>query len=136
MVMVMAVRSTWGNGSGGNGTGAGVGLGRSSAEESLQTAGGLDRETVRRVIAGYRGKIRICYDRSLAGNPNLGGRITYEWVISKNGPVDRAAVARSTASSGTLEQCVRSVIQSMIFPKAPNGSSTKVIYPFEFLAKN
>lgn len=123
----------FGTGTGGNGNGKGMGDGNG---EGMEASGGLDKETVRRVIAGYRGKIRICYDRSLADNPKLGGRVVYEWTISPFGPVEKTAMTRSTASSNTLEQCVQSVIELMMFPKAPNGSSTKVTYPFEFLAKN
>ncbi len=112
------------------------GLGTLDGGEFSVEGGGLDRETVRRVIASYRGQIRTCYEKSLLSSPQLAGRIVYLWTISPEGPVISSERKSSTLNSDQLEACVLSVIRSMIFPNASNGKSTKVIYPFVFQSKN
>jgi outer membrane biosynthesis protein TonB len=97
-------------------------------------SGGLDRETVRRIINQNRGEIRTCYEKALLSNPAVNGRIVYTWHISSQGPVVSADITRSTAGSPTLEKCVKEVIKLMHFPVAPNGMPTTVIYPFVFQA--
>lgn len=126
---------------GGMGAGNGIGGGTDSAGigddlTGPQVSGGLDRETVRRIIKQYRGEIRTCYEKSLLSNPSLAGRIVYNWRISPQGPVVTAKVTRSTAGSPTLEKCVNDVIMIMKFPAAANGKSTTVIYPFVFQARS
>jgi outer membrane biosynthesis protein TonB len=118
----------------GNGAGAGVGSGSdigSLDTGSFSVQGGLDRETVRRVIASYRGQIRACYDKALLRS-KVSGRIVYRWQISPSGPVVTVNITQSTVSDTALEGCVLGVIRSMIFPAAPNGRPTTVIYPFVF----
>jgi hypothetical protein len=122
-------------GQGGKGAGRGMDAGIFDTGD-LSVIGGLDKETVRRVIAGYRGKVRICYDKSLVGNPKVAGRVVYKWLISPPGPVPQVNITKSGVESQTLEQCVLGVIKNMVFPKAPNGRPTTVIYPFEFFSKN
>lgn len=126
---------------GGSGTGNGIGGGSDSTGmgddlTGPQVSGGLDRETVRRIIKQYRGEIRTCYEKSLLSNPSLAGRIVYNWKISPQGPVVTAKVMRSTAGSPALEKCVNDVIMIMKFPAAANGKSTTVIYPFVFQARS
>ncbi len=122
---------------GGTGKGLGGGNERGSFDSGdLSVVGGLDKETVRRVIAAHRGKIRVCYDKALVANPKVAGRIVYRWLISPAGPVAQVSITRSVAGSPVLEQCVLGVVKSMVFPRAPNGMPTTVIYPFEFFARN
>lgn len=115
--------------------------GRGNAMGSLDSTdfsvegGGLDRETVRRVIASYRGEIRTCYERVLLSNPNLNGRVVYHWRIDSDGKVVTTETKSSTLNSDALQSCVREVIGRMSFPKADNGKPTRVIYPFVFQGK-
>ncbi len=122
------------------GKGSGLGSGKSSGTSdigsldtnSFDVEGGLDKETVRRVIAGYRGQIRVCYDKALLMQPSLKGRVVYRWGISPQGPVTSVVVQSSSLTSKQLESCVLEVIRGMKFPTAPNGRPTTVIYPFQF----
>lgn len=124
----------------GRGAGSGVGSGKSTGtadigsldSSNFDVEGGLDKETVRRVIAGYRGRIRVCYERSLQSNPRAGGRGVYRWQISPTGPVTSVVLQSSTLTPKVLETCVLEVIKSMNFPAAGNGRPTVVIYPFVF----
>jgi TonB family protein len=101
-----------------------------------EVSGGLDRETVRRIIMQYRGQIRTCYERALLIAPQLAGRVTLNWTISPSGPVIKAQIKSSTSNSPSLDGCVKDVIKSMAFPAAQNGRPTTVIYPFIFQARS
>ncbi len=111
------------------------GIGGTEGGDFSVVGGGLDRETVRRIIASYRSQIRTCYERGLIANPNLEGRIVYKWQISPLGSVVTAQISKATLESANLKACVLEVIQKMNFPKAPNGLPTTVIYPFVFQGK-
>lgn len=121
---------------GGSGVGGGSEMGTIDAGEFSVEGGGLDRETVRRVIAANRGKIRTCYERALLASPKLLGRVSYKWAIAPTGPVVQAEIKQSTLDSSNLKACVLQVIREMVFPVAVNGLPTRVIYPFVFQSKN
>ncbi|MCM2280047.1 MAG: AgmX/PglI C-terminal domain-containing protein [Oligoflexia bacterium] len=120
---------------GGVGTGSGKDIGAIESGAFNVEGGGLDRETVRRVIASYRGQIRTCYERALLSDSNLAGRVVYHWRISADGTVVSSEIMKSTLSSDSLRACVLEVIRKMAFPRATNGKSTRVIYPFVFQGK-
>ncbi|OFZ18774.1 MAG: hypothetical protein A2X94_06140 [Bdellovibrionales bacterium GWB1_55_8] len=119
---------------GGEGLAPGWDFGRLDTR-AFSVAGGLDRETVRRVIAQTRNQIRACYEKALLSNPHLAGRVSYRWNISPAGPVTTTQVTTSNTGSAQLESCVLEVIKQMKFPAAQNGQPTTVIYPFIFQAK-
>jgi hypothetical protein len=110
-------------------------LGSTEGGDFSVAGGGLDRETVRRIILSYRSQIRTCYERGLISSPNLEGRIVYKWQITPTGSVISAQIYKATLESSNLKTCVLDVIQGMNFPKSPNGLPTTVIYPFVFQGK-
>lgn len=122
---------------GGDGTGIGSGspFGTLGDGGGMSATGGLDRETVRRVIGGYRGRIRTCYEQALMRKPKLQGRVVIKWTISPTGPVRVADRQSSTIGDGTLEACVLEIVRAMSFPAAANKQPTVVIYPFAFETK-
>jgi hypothetical protein len=125
-------------GSGLEGIGAMGGTGAAGAEDGSGTEvkGGLDRETVRRVIKSNRGKVQACYERALMAAPKLAGRVVTQFDISPKGVVLTAGVRNSDVQSKTLESCLVEVVKQMVFPEAPSGVGTRVIYPFVFQARN
>lgn len=119
---------------GGDGDGKGQFAGFDSSGTDVR--GGLDRETVRRVIVSNRGKIRACYERALLAQPKLAGRVVTRFQISATGPVVSASMGSSDANSPTLESCLLEVVRAMEFPAAATGKPTFVIYPFVFQARS
>jgi len=119
---------------GGDGTGIGSGspFGSLADQGGISISGGLDRETVRRVVAGYRGRIRTCYEQALVRKPKVQGRVVERWTISPSGAVQVAQQQSSTLADGPLEACVLEVVRAMVFPAAQNKQPTVVIYPFVF----
>jgi hypothetical protein len=118
----------------GEGLGKKAGMGELAAGDLSVDGGGLDRETVRRVISSSRGQIRTCYEKALVTQPKIEGRIVYFWNISPEGSVGGAEVRRDEPGSAVLAECVRNVIRAMNFPRAENGKPTRVQYPFVFQA--
>lgn len=118
----------------GEGLGKKAGMGELAAGDLSVDGGGLDRETVRRVISSSRGQIRTCYEKALVTQPKIEGRIVYFWNISPEGSVGGVEVRRDEPRSAVLTDCVRNVIRAMNFPRAENGKPTRVQYPFVFQA--
>lgn len=96
----------------------------------LTTAGGLDREIVRRIIRTHLNEIRYCYELQLARHPTLGGRITLSFVVAPNGQVLSSMVEESTLQLPPLERCMTEATRRWTFPQPQGGGLTVVHYPF------
>lgn len=99
---------------------------------ATQVEGGLDKASVQTAIRGYKQEIRTCYEKALRVKSNVGGRVSYRFQISVKGSVEWIKVEKSSVESGTLVNCVQSVVNTIKFPEAKNGQKTIVIYPFQF----
>ncbi len=100
---------------------------------ALTKVEGLSRSQVMAVLKEYMGEIQHCYERNLLANPDLAGRIDFEWDIAPSGKVTDVRVKRSTVNNGDgLVECVRKVFVSMPFPKAKNGMITTPTIGFPF----
>ncbi len=94
---------------------------------------GLSRSQVMAVVQKYLGEVQHCYERNLLSNPDLSGRMEFEWDISPIGKVTDVRVKRSTVNSGDgLGECVKGVFMSMAFPRATNGLITTPSIGFPF----
>lgn len=112
-------------------------LGGSVAMEvkSMEVLGGLTKDQVRQAISENKRALRNCHEQYLTYKKDLGGRLVLKWKINSDGPVDTISVQSSNTSYATFDTCVVDVIKKIVFPKAPNGNSTVVIYPFVFQPK-
>ena len=94
---------------------------------------GLSREQVLRALQAYLGKIQSCYERSLLSDPNLSGRIEFEWNIKSNGSVTSVDIKKNSVAGGELlGECVTGVLKSIKFPTATNGEDTNPSVGFPF----
>lgn len=129
--------------SGGTGAGYGRGAGRLGSSRNARppavttghakVRGMLDEETIRRVIRRHVPPVRYCYERQLAKDPNLQGRLGIEFAIGQDGRVTAVKVVGPLQSE--LDRCVARVVRRMVFPK-PEGGIVVVSYPFVFRAGN
>lgn len=112
-------------------------LGGSVAMEvkSMEVLGGLTKDQVRQAISDNKRSLRNCHEQYLTYKKDLGGRLVLKWKINSEGPVDTISVQSSNTNYATFDTCVVDVIKKIVFPKAPNGNSTVVIYPFVFQPK-
>lgn len=116
------------------GTGIGTGtIGRGEVgldDEESVVQGGLDREVIAARIREYLGQIRYCYERQLAANSDLHGKIKVNFVIGADGRVNTQSVLQSTLNSTLVEECILRRIARWSFPKPKGGTKVIVSYPF------
>lgn len=94
---------------------------------------GLTKGQVRAEVKKHINAIARCYERSLLTNPDLAGRVQFEWNIQPNGRVTSARVSKSEMTNGdVLYSCVTSIIRNMQFPEAKNGQRTPANVGFPF----
>ncbi|PIU01319.1 MAG: hypothetical protein COT74_02115 [Bdellovibrionales bacterium CG10_big_fil_rev_8_21_14_0_10_45_34] len=100
---------------------------------SIGASEGLTRAQVMAVVKKYLGEVQGCYERSLLSNPDLAGRIEYEWEISPEGNVKSTRVKKSDISGAdSLNGCVMGIFAKMKFPTAKNGQPTTPNIGFPF----
>ncbi len=94
--------------------------------------GSLSREVIRRAVRRQVNAVRFCYERRLATQPDLEGRVTIAFVIGPDGAVQSSAVASSTLDDEATERCVADVVARVRFPTVEGAGAVAVNYPFVF----
>ncbi len=117
------------NGAVGSGT---VGI----LDEETEIEGGLDKEVIARVIAGYLGEIRFCYERQLSAEPDIYGKVQLKFSIDAAGMVANQRVGLSSLKSAMVEGCILRRVARWKFPLPKGGTEVLVTYPFMFKATN
>jgi Inner membrane component of T3SS, cytoplasmic domain len=98
---------------------------------TVRIEGGMSREMVKQVIDQHLQEITYCYENALMSNPNIMGRMVFEWKILMDGRVGEVRIVASSVNSHEIHDCIRGAIKSWRFPK-PQGSEVVVSYPFVF----
>jgi outer membrane biosynthesis protein TonB len=98
---------------------------------TVKIEGGMSREMVKQVIDQHLQEITYCYENALMSNPNILGRMVFEWKILMNGRVGEIRIVASSVNSHEIHDCIKSAIKSWQFPK-PMGTEVVVSYPFVF----
>lgn len=119
----------------GNGSIRSLGGNVSLETKAMEVTGGLTKDQVRQAISDNKRALRNCHEQYLTYKKDLGGRIVLRWKINSEGPVDTISTQASNTTYPNFDTCVTDVIKKIVFPKAPNGNSTVVIYPFLFQPK-
>jgi hypothetical protein len=94
--------------------------------------GALGKAEIDAVIKRHLSSIRYCYERQLSRAPDLAGKVSIKFVISKSGGVSRAVIDSSTVNDDALESCLQSRFLQMQFPEPKGGGIVIVNYPFLF----
>ncbi len=127
----------------GGGQGQGGSIGRRAAaapRASMQRGrpnvnGFLSREQIERVVRRHSRGIRYCYERELADDPGLGGRVSVNWTIGLDGRVQSASVTENSLGNRNVESCILREARRMRFDQ-PDGGIVVVTYPFTFRAES
>jgi predicted component of type VI protein secretion system len=124
-----------GRGSGGRGGidlgGRGKGMTRIKPGKVIHK-GSLSREEIARVVRRHLNQIRYCYEKQLAKDPNLQGKLVGSWTIAGTGLVASASITQNTMGSPPVGKCVERIIKRMRFPRPKGGGQVFVTYPFVF----
>ncbi len=114
-----------------------VGGGHALAEDpDAGPRGSLPREAIRRVIRANLEQVRACFERELAREATLEGRIVMSIVIGGDGSVVTAVAASSSMTpagerAAAVGSCLETVVRTFRFPPT-GGGSVLVHYPFIF----
>lgn len=129
---------------GGRGTaglGSGLAAGKTGSggigllEDESEVEGGLDRDVIAQYIKSQLGKLLSCYERQLAVNKDLGGKVSVKFVISGTGQVITQNIVETGMRDQTTESCMLSNISKWKFPEPKGGTKVVVTYPFLFNTK-
>ena len=123
----------------GGGRGHGASLGRreqraprARVERGRPSVNGfLSRDQIERVVRRHSRGFRYCYERELADDPELAGRISVNWTIGLDGRVESASVTENSIGSRNVESCIVREVRRMRFDQ-PDGGMVVVTYPFTF----
>lgn len=105
-------------------------------EEEILMDGGLDREVIAAYIRSKLGQIRYCYERQLASNSDLHGKIKVKFTIGSKGKVVAQRVASTTLKNAIVEGCILRRVATWKFPTPKGGTEVDVSYPFLFKSVN
>jgi len=94
--------------------------------------GKLDKSVIRRVVTRNTRSVKLCYERGLAKNPKLAGKVTMKFIVGPTGSVDSAVVADSTLGNSDVESCIAEQVKTWIFPEPQGGGVVVINYPFVF----
>ena len=102
---------------------------QASATSSL----GLDKKVVLRVVQSKIESLQQCHYQALKKQPQLRGRVEFNWVILPSGKVSELRLTHDESfESPAFIKCLQLVFSRIQFPKNPHGQSTlaAIIIPF------
>jgi len=129
---------TSGTGESAGGFGAGHGLGMSSRRVSnvqfgpLQVVGDLPPAVIERIMRQRVGVMQVCYQRGLARDLGLSGRINARFVIGKDGEVLSVVNGGTDLADPEVVACVLASLRSLQFPTPEATSFVTVAFPVFF----
>ena len=106
----------------------------SEIEEEEEEEGSIDPYVVKLKIQKEKGRMRACYEKYLAKDPKdkiVKARVSF--TIGSSGKVTKAS-STSANQNKELNNCLREVIKSIVFPQ-PYGGAVKFEYPMTFTPK-
>jgi len=96
---------------------------------------GRDKDELVKVMSAHRGQMKYCYEKRLATNPKLEGKVVFQLVIGASGKVREVSVDSTTLNDSEAEACMLSRLKALTFPKKPGAGDVYVAYPFVFKAR-
>lgn len=133
LATLQGAQLTFGGGTN-QGAGTGGGSGATGQIVSKPTDGALgphSADEINRVFRSRAGEFRACYQREVAKDPKLAGKLVFTATIDETGAVTRVEQQSSTLKSKAVAACVSSTIKRLKF--AAKGKAV-VTYPFVFMS--
>ncbi len=93
------------------------------------TAGSLDGATIDRYLKRSIRQVRGCYEKQLAGDPKLAGKVKVRLTIAPDGSVTSSS---ATGLTPEVDTCVAAVVKTIAFPRSAAVSTAT--YPIMFVS--
>ena len=106
-------------------------LGLQSPEGGVH--GRLDPAAIRNVVISHSAPIRECYDEGLRKNPGIGGGVTIDFMIEKDGRASSVVPVCTNVADSAVVACVAAEFERMRFP--PSSAVSSVRWPLRFRPK-
>jgi TonB family protein len=106
------------------------------SDDQPDALGGLSAQQVLDTVTAARGPLQVCVETQLELHPTLAGTVRIEFTIAPDGHVRSASQLSSTLVNADAEKCLLAEVQSLRFPRAPDGQPTVVKFPFAFKPKS
>ena len=84
-----------------------------------------------RVVSSRQRSIQYCYEKELARNPELRGKVIINWRIGLSGKVMKSWIGSSSLKNGNVESCMTRAVKFWRFSK-PEGGICEIKFPFVF----
>jgi hypothetical protein len=94
-------------------------------------SGRLPPQVIQRIVRQNFGRFRQCYERGLARNPTLEGRVQVRFLIDRSGVVSNVQNGGTSLPDSAVTSCVVQAFYGLSFPK-PESGSVQVSYPIMF----
>lgn len=83
-------------------------------------------------VASHESQTRACYDKAVAANPDLEGKVTLRLRVDGKGKLLGAAVESSTLDSPSVERCIADAARDWHFPAVGSAAPVVLSYVFDF----
>jgi hypothetical protein len=90
-----------------------------------------DKKDIAQKIAAKKGAIKFCYDPELQKNPNLKGKVRYDFTIGSAGRITTIAVGKDGLGNKNVVKCAMNIIKRINF-RRPIGGECVIRYPYVF----
>lgn len=88
---------------------------------SLSTSGAVTSEAIARGARARMGRLRACYERTLASDPTVHGQLVVSLRIAPSGQTT-PSIATSQVGGSVLHACVTTGLRSLSFPRAAEAT--------------
>jgi hypothetical protein len=90
--------------------------------------GGRYDAVLEKSITPIRPRLRACYKKALAAEPNVAGSATFDATVGKDGKVASARFVKREGLNEDMMGCLLTAVKAMSF----DGNQRSVIVPFSF----
>lgn len=109
-----------------------LGSGGAKVVMKVTQARSLNKRIIENALRRRGAEFRYCYEKALARNSSLRGRLDLEIAIGPTGIVASASPRKSTVADRTVADCVVTKIRRTTFPKPPGGGLARTMLAIEF----
>ncbi len=90
-----------------------------------------DLERLREAARDQAGYVNHCYVEGLKSNRNLGGTVTVQFKVLRNGSIESASIENATMTDASVQSCILARVKGIHFPTVPiNYVTMKYTYSF------